>query len=70
MPLGGKFPTEYWMPGDYIVDPHDIDIPIFTTPSGSYNMMMGFWLGSNRIKVIEGPNDGSDRVNMGTLRVR
>ncbi len=70
VPLGGKFPTEYWMPGDYIVDPHDIDIPIFTTPSGSYNMMMGFWLGSNRIKVIEGPNDGSDRVNMGTLRVR
>ena len=70
VPLGGKFPTEYWMPGDYIVDPHEVDIPIFTTPSGSYTMNMGFWLGSDRIKVIEGPQDGDNRVNMGVLRVR
>ena len=70
VPLGGKFPTEYWMPGDYIVDPHEIDIPIFTTPSGSYTMYMGFWQGENRIKITEGANDGSNRLNMGILRVR
>jgi len=70
VPLGGKFPTEYWMPGDYIVDPHKIDIPIFTTPSGIYKMYMGFWLGNDRIKIIEGPNDGSNRSPIGDLRVR
>lgn len=70
VPLGGKFPTEYWMPGDYIVDPHKVDIPLLTTSSGLYKMYMGFWLGENRIKVIEGPNDGSNRSPIGTLRVR
>jgi len=69
-PLGGKYPTEYWLPGDYIVDPHEVEIPIITTPSGNYTMLMGFWLGSQRLKVIDGPNDGVNRVTLGTLRVR
>jgi hypothetical protein len=70
VPLGGKYPTEYWLPGDYIIDRHEVEIPIITTPSGRYTMYMGFWLGSERLKVIEGPNDGVNRVNIGTLRVR
>ena len=70
-PLGGKFPTEYWMPGDYIVDPHDVEIPIITTPSGTYTMYMGFWLGSQRLKLTDPDHhDGVNRVNLGRLRVR
>jgi hypothetical protein len=69
-PLDGKFPTQYWLPGDYIVDPHDVEIPLITTPSGSYEMFMGFWLGEGRLKVTDGPNDGVNRVRLGTLRVR
>ena len=70
-PLGGKFPTEYWMPGDYIVDPHDVEIPMITTPSGTYTMYMGFWLGSTRLKLTD-PNhhDGVNRVNLGRVRVK
>lgn len=69
-PLGGKYPTQYWLPGDYIVDPHKIDIPILTTPSGNYSIMMGFWQGSRRYKIVKGPNDGVNRARIGTLRVR
>jgi hypothetical protein len=69
-PLDGKYPTQYWLPGDYIVDPHDVEIPFITTPSGRYTMYMGFWLGSKRLKVTEGPQDGVNRVRLGTLRVR
>lgn len=69
-PLAGKLPTQYWLPGDYIVDPHQVDIPLITTPGGDYTMYMGFWLGSQRLKVVEGPNDGVNRVRLGTLRVR
>jgi len=69
-PLDGKFPTQYWLKGDYIVDPHDVEIPLITTPSGTYTMYMGFWLGSQRLKVIDGPNDGVNRVRLGVLKVR
>lgn len=69
-PLGGKYPTQYWLPGDYIVDTHEVEIPLITTPSGVYTIYMGFWLGEGRLKVVEGPNDGVNRVQLGTVRVR
>lgn len=69
-PLDGKYPTQYWLPGDYIIDPHEVDIPLLTTPSGTYTIYMGFWIGSKRLKVVDGPQDGHNRVRMGTLRVR
>ena len=69
-PLGGKYPTQYWLPGDFIIDPHEVEIPLLTTPSGTYKIYAGFWLGSKRLKVTEGPNDGVNRVLLGTLRVR
>ena len=49
---------------------YKVEIPLITTPSGTYTIYMGFWLGSQRIKVIEGPNDGVNRVRLGTFRVR
>jgi hypothetical protein len=69
-PLGGKYPTQYWLPGDYIVDTHEVEIPLITTPSGVYTIYMGFWLGEGRLKVVEGANDGVNRVQLGTLKVR
>jgi hypothetical protein len=69
-PLEGKYPTQYWLPGDYIVDPTDVDIPLLTTPSGSYTIYAGFWLGETRLKVVQGPHDGNNRVTVGTFRVR
>ena len=47
-----------------------MEIPFITTPSGRYTVYMGFWLGSKRLKVTKGQQDGSNRVRLGTLRVR
>ena len=69
-PLDGKYPTQYWLPGDYIVDPHEVEIPFITTPAGPYQIFAGFWLGESRLKVVEGPNDGVNRVPLGDLRVK
>jgi len=69
-PLGGKYPTQYWMPGDYIIDPKEVDIPLLTTASGRYSIMMGFWQGSKRSKIVKGPNDGVNRARVGYLVVR
>lgn len=69
-PLDGKYPTQYWLPGDYIVDPKEIDLPRLTTSAGRYNIMMGFWRrGAGRLKIVKGPNDRSNRANIGPLVV-
>ena len=69
-PLDGKYPTQYWLPGDYIVDPKEVDLPLLTTPTGWYTIYTGFWLGSKRLKIVAGPNDGVNRARIGRLRVR
>jgi hypothetical protein len=70
LPLGGKLPTQHWSPGDYIVDQHEVDVPRMTTPKGLYTAYVGFWLGEKRLKVLSGPNDGTDRIRLGTLQVK
>jgi hypothetical protein len=70
-PLDGKFPTQLWTPGDYITDPHEMMAERATTPKGTYTIWMGFWPGGNgkRIPVTTGPNDGNNRVRLGTVTV-
>lgn len=68
-PLDGKLPTQYWFPGDYIEDPYVVETSQLTGSSGPYTIYMGFWRGESRIKVIKGPNDGVNRVRIGTLNV-
>jgi len=70
LPLDGKLPTQYWSVGDYIIDEFEVEVPRMTTPTGRYSAYMGFWLGEKRLKVVEGPNDGSDRVRLGTLQIQ
>lgn len=69
-PLQEMYPTQYWLRGDYIVDTHEVDLPLLTTAPGVYQIYAGFWLGSKRLKVVSGPNDGSDRVPIGQIHVR
>jgi len=70
VPLDGKLPTQHWSVGDYIIDEYDVDVPRMTTPKGLYSAFVGFWLGEKRLKVVEGPNDGTDRVRLGALQVK
>jgi hypothetical protein len=71
-PVNHTFGTAYWLPGEYIRDHFDVDVPLMTTPSGSYTVLMGFWPGGEgkRLKVTRGTNDGSDRVRLGTLEIK
>jgi hypothetical protein len=71
-PVNHAFPTNYWLPGEYVRDHFDVDVPLMTTPAGAYTIYMGFWPGgeAKRLKVTAGPNDGGDRVRVGALEIK
>lgn len=70
VPLDGKFPTSNWVPGFYIIDEHRMTAERTGTPDGVFKIYTGFWLGSQRLQVKSGPNDGENRVPIGTVVVR
>jgi hypothetical protein len=71
-PVGHAFGTAYWLPGEYIHDHYETDVPLMTTPAGTYTVLFGFWPGGEgrRLKITAGPNDGADRVRLGTLEIK
>lgn len=68
-PVDGKYPVRLWSPSDVIVDRQTVAIPANMRP-GTYEIFTGFFSGETRLKVVEGRNDGSDRVRAGTIEVR
>jgi hypothetical protein len=72
-PLDGTFPTSHWLPGEYIKDTVEVDVPLMTTPAGRYTLYLGFWPGGDqkRMHITAGSTaDGSDRARVGTLDIR
>lgn len=71
-PLDGKFPTQYWVPGTYILDEHRMTANRMSQPAGTYQILTGFWPGGNgaRLKVIAGTQDGDNRVKLGVVKVK
>lgn len=71
-PLEGAFPTSYWLPGEYIKDFTEVDVPLMTTPAGVYTLLVGFWPGGEgrRIAITAGNTDGQDRARIGTIDIR
>jgi hypothetical protein len=71
-PLNGAFATEYWLPGEYIRDTYNVEVPLMTTPAGSYTLWVGFWPGGEgkRIKITAGNNDGVDRTKLGIIEIK
>ena len=68
-PVKGKYPTNYWLPGDIIKDVHEIEVDRFTTP-GLYTIWMGFYRGDDRMSVRpEEVHDGEDRLDMGMIEI-
>jgi hypothetical protein len=72
LPLNGTFATDHWLPGEYIRDTYDVEVPLMTTPAGTYTLFVGFWPGGEgkRIKITSGNNDGADRARLGTLEIK
>lgn len=70
--LNGTFPTDYWLPGEYIRDTYDVEVPLMTTPAGRYTLLMGFWPGGEgkRFKITAGHNDGGDRTQVGFIDIK
>lgn len=71
-PVGNTFSTQYWLPGEYIRDRYDVDVPLMTTPAGVYTILVGFWPGGEgrRLPITAGANDGADRARIGTIEIR
>jgi hypothetical protein len=71
-PVDRALGTAYWLPGEYIRDHYETEVPLMTTPAGTYVVYMGFWPGGEgkRLKVTTGPNDGEDRVKLGSLEIK
>ncbi len=44
-PVNHAFGTAYWLPGEYVRDHYETDVPLMTTPAGTYVVYMGFWPG-------------------------
>jgi hypothetical protein len=72
LPLNGTFATDHWLPGEYIRDTYDVEVPLMTTPAGTYTVLVGFWPGGEgkRIKITSGPNDGADRARLGNIEIK
>jgi hypothetical protein len=70
--LNGTFPTDDWLPGEYIRDRYDVDVPLMTTPAGRYTLLLGFWPGGEgkRLKITAGNNDGAERTQVGVIEVK
>lgn len=71
-PVDHAFGTANWLPGEYIRDHSETDAPLMTTPAGTYVVYMGFWPGGEgrRLKITVGPNDGEDRVKLGSMEIK
>jgi 4-amino-4-deoxy-L-arabinose transferase-like glycosyltransferase len=69
IPNNGEFPTNHWLPGDYVTDTQWVDVENGSS-AGTYTLYMGFFLGSKRMKVTpRAAHDGSDRIKLGTIQV-
>jgi len=68
-PVNEAFPTNHWLPGDYIVDTQWLLIEPGSS-SGTYQLYAGFFLGNNRMKVTPASaHDGGNRVKLGAIEV-
>jgi hypothetical protein len=68
-PADGAYPVTDWQVGDYVVDELQLRVPLHFRP-GDYPIYVGFFQGSKRMDVTDGPSTSDDRVKAGVVRVR
>lgn len=71
-PADGRMKTSLWKKGDFIVDDFEKRVPL-DAPTGKYNVWLGFYSGSQRLRFQSGDtkrHDGDNRIKLGTLTVR
>src|SRR5262249_2067213 len=70
IPLEGRFPSNYWTPGFYVIDEHQMEPDRTTAPPAAYQTCTGMFRGDRRLKVVQGPSDGENRVKLGIVPVK
>jgi 4-amino-4-deoxy-L-arabinose transferase-like glycosyltransferase len=69
-PVGGRYPTTLWVPGEIVVDRYDIEIHA-DAPRGDYVFEVGMYDPANvaRLPVLEPSGNMGDRVLLGEVQV-
>lgn len=72
IPLGGKYPTNYWTKGQYITDEHRMSTSRLNQSAGYYQVFTGLWPGGDgaRLRVSQGPHEPDNRVRLSAIRVK
>jgi hypothetical protein len=69
-PVQEQFPTNHWLPGDYVVDTQWLEVEP-GSPAGEYGLHMGFFQGSRRMDVTPKiPKTRDNRVDMGKIKIK
>jgi 4-amino-4-deoxy-L-arabinose transferase-like glycosyltransferase len=71
LPQGGDFPTDAWFPGDVIVDPYSIVVPV-GAPPGDYQLVAGMYEPTigQRLPVFDAQGASlGDRANLARVTV-
>jgi hypothetical protein len=72
VPGDWMYPADRWQAGETLEDRTLVQLPPFTVTPGTYDVFLGVYRRSTgkRLAVVEGPNDGDDRIKLGTLVVK
>jgi 4-amino-4-deoxy-L-arabinose transferase-like glycosyltransferase len=65
--VGGRFPMQYWLPGEIVRDSYQIEVGR-ADRAGTYRVLFGFFRGDDRLSVE--PDIGDNRIPLGDLEVR
>lgn len=71
VPGDWMYPADRWQPGQIVEDRILFQIPPESMLAGTYDVLIGAYqrITGERLKVVEGANDGENRIALGQLQV-
>lgn len=71
VPGDWMYPADRWQPGEILEDRVLVQLPPFTVTPGKYDVLFGVYRRGtgDRLKVLEGPADGQNRLSLGSVDV-
>ena len=71
VPGDWMYPADRWNAGEILEDRTLLQFPPFVVKPGTYDVYIGVYRRSsgNRLAVLDGPNDGQNRIKLGTIEV-
>ncbi len=71
VPGDWMYPADRWQPGEILEDRTLMQFPPFVIKPGTYDVYLGVYrrTAGTRLAVLEGPNDGQNRIKLGSIEV-